>query len=83
MKKDGSTPPNAPDAHRGHIADHGLDGAVSEQDLNAYMDGELPTAKRRTLELRLATDSAVRSRLTKLVQVRTLVRLAYGATVAE
>lgn len=83
MKKNRSTPPNAPDAHRGHAADHGLDRAVSELDLNAYMDGELPTAKRRALELRLATDSAVRSRLAELVQVRTLVRLAYRATLAE
>jgi anti-sigma factor RsiW len=50
--------------------------------LNAYVDGELPIAKRRVLERLLVTDASVRSQLAGLAEVRALVRLAYGATMA-
>jgi anti-sigma factor RsiW len=48
--------------------------------LTAYIDGELPIAKRRVLERLLVTDAAVRSQVDELADVRALVRLAYGAT---
>jgi anti-sigma factor RsiW len=48
--------------------------------LNAYIDGELPIAKRRVLERLLVTDAALRSQVDGLAEVRALVRLAYGAT---
>jgi anti-sigma factor RsiW len=50
---------------------------VPRAHLNAYVDGELPVAKRQALERLLVTDAAVRS---QLAEVRALVRLAYGAT---
>jgi anti-sigma factor RsiW len=77
MKTHDSTRPNTAGPHRRGAADNGLDNAVSAQDLGAYLDGELPMAKRHTLELRLATDAEIRSRLAALVHVRALVRLAY------
>jgi anti-sigma factor RsiW len=48
--------------------------------LNAYIDGELPIAKRRVLERLLVADAALRSQVDELAEVRALVRLAYRAT---
>jgi anti-sigma factor RsiW len=78
MATDLSTEHQAPDARRRRVTDRDGENAVSAHDLNAYIDGELPMAKRRIMELRLATDAAVRSRVAELVRVRELMRLAYG-----
>jgi anti-sigma factor RsiW len=80
MNRDDSNRHAAPDARRENAADDDVGDPVSAQGLNAYIDGELPLPKRRLIELRMVAEPAVRSRVTELVQVRALVRLAYGAT---
>jgi len=75
MTSDCPTEPDTPDARRDNArTDRGH--PFSSHDLCAYVDGELPVAKRRALELYLATDGEMRSKLVALAQVRALVRLA-------
>lgn len=62
---------------------NGLDYPVSAEDLSAYIDGELPMARRQAIKRMLLRDPEVRSQATDLVRVRTLVRLAYRAIMTE
>jgi len=82
MKPDNPTKPDSTDAHR-DAANQNRRHPFSRHDLCAYVDGELPMAKRRALELHLATDDEMQSKLVVLAQLRTLVRLAYGAKKAD
>ena len=50
---------------------------VSDEDLNAYIDGQLPYNRRRNIERLIATDDAVRVQVESLRRVRELVRLAF------
>ena len=50
---------------------------VSDEDLNAYIDGQLPHNRRRDIERLIATDAAVRVQVESLRRVRELVRLAF------
>jgi anti-sigma factor RsiW len=56
---------------------------VPQVHLNAYIDGELPIAKRHAIERILVANAAVRSQLVELAEVRALVRHAYGAAMAK
>ena len=77
MKPADSTRPDSTDAHR-DTARKNRSHPFSRHDLCAYVDGELPREKRCALELHLATDGEMRSKLVALAQLRALVRLAYG-----
>jgi anti-sigma factor RsiW len=50
---------------------------VSDEDLNAYIDGELPADRRCEVKRLIATDDAVRVQVESLRRVRELVRLAF------
>lgn len=50
---------------------------VSDEDLNAYIDGQLPHNRQRDIERLIATDDAVRVQVESLRRVRELVRLAF------
>jgi len=50
---------------------------VSDEDLNAYIDGQLPPTRRRDVEQLIATDDAVRAEVESLRRVRELVRMAF------
>ena len=82
MKSDCPTKPSTIDAHQ-DTARKNRSYPFSMHDLCAYIDGELPMAKRRAFEQQLAADAGIRLRLAALVQVQALVRLAYGAKKAE
>ncbi len=82
MKSDCPTKPGTIDAHRDN-ARKNRGHPFSRHDLCAYIDGELPMAKQRALERKLAADAGIRSQLAALVQVQALVRIAYGAKKAE
>jgi anti-sigma factor RsiW len=56
---------------------------VPRAHLNAYVDGELPAAKRQALERLLVTNVAARSQLADLAEMRALVRRAYGAAMTK
>ena len=70
----------APNAGRERTADLCLENRVLAEDLNAYIDGEQPMMKQQVLEQLMASDCEVRLWVDELIQVRALVRLAYGAT---
>ncbi len=50
---------------------------ISDEDLNAYIDGELTGGRRRAIERLIASDDAVRVQVESLRRVRELVRLAF------
>jgi anti-sigma factor RsiW len=50
---------------------------VSDEDLNAYIDGQLPYNRRRDIERLIVTDDAMRVQVESLRRVRELVRLAF------
>lgn len=50
---------------------------VSDEDLSAYIDGQLPHNRRRDIERLIVTDDAVRVQVESLRRVRELVRLAF------
>ena len=50
---------------------------VSGEDLNAYIDGQLPHNRRRDIERLIGGDSGVRTRMKALLCLRELVRNAY------
>ena len=56
---------------------------VSDEDLNAYIDGQLPHNRRRDIERLIATDDAVRAQVESLRRVRGLVRLAFTSNKKE
>jgi len=51
--------------------------AISDCELSAYVDAQLPAADRRDIERLIATDDAVRVQVESLRRVRELVRLAF------
>lgn len=53
---------------------------VSDEELNAYVDGELPRAERQKLAQLIMVDARLRERVSQLERVRTLVRLAFAET---
>lgn len=52
--------------------------AVSDVELNAYIDGELSGDQRHMIEQLIAQDAGVRTRIEGLLNVRELVRQAYS-----
>ena len=50
---------------------------ISDEDLNAYIDGQLPHNRQRDIERLIATDDAVRVQVESLRRVRELVRSAF------
>ncbi len=70
-------------AQPGEEVDDNHDCPALEQDLNAYIDGELPMEQRQALELRMVTDTTTRSRIDELTRVQALFRLAYGVIPGE
>jgi len=52
-------------------------GPITDEDLNAYIDGQLPYNRRRNIERLIVTDDAVRVQVESLRRVRELVRLAF------
>ncbi len=50
---------------------------ISDEDLNAYIDGQLPYNRRRDIERLIVTDDAVRVQVESLRRVRELVCLAF------
>jgi anti-sigma factor RsiW len=50
---------------------------VLDEDLNAYIDGQLPHHRQRDIERLIANDDAVRVQVESLRRVRELVRLAF------
>src|SRR5215470_15537330 len=55
----------------------------SDENLVAYLDGELDGAERQHVEAWLAADAAARDRLTDLAQSADLLRSAYADIVNE
>lgn len=53
---------------------------VSDEELNAYVDGELLRAERQKLAQLIVVDARLRERVSQLERVRTLVRLAFAKT---
>jgi anti-sigma factor RsiW len=51
--------------------------AISDRELNAYVDAQLPAADRRDIERLIAADDAVRVQVESLLRVCRLVRMAY------
>lgn len=51
--------------------------SVTDEELNAYIDGELTSGRRRVIERLIARGETVRTRLDELLRVRRLVRMAY------
>lgn len=51
--------------------------------LNAYVDGELPVAKRQAIERLLVANAALRAPLVELAEVRALVQGAYEAVMTS
>lgn len=71
-------------AGRHVVSDKGKTGSgvppnqtVSNEDLNAYIDGQLPPERRLHLERLIARDETVRTRLNELLRVCRTVRMAY------
>jgi anti-sigma factor RsiW len=58
-----------------------LETSVSEEELNAYVDGELPPARRRSVERLIARDENVRARVEALQRLSELVRSALSPTI--
>lgn len=56
---------------------------VPDEELNAYIDGELAQPRRRTIEQLIATDEHVRARIEVLLCTRELVRMAFALTRKE
>ena len=50
---------------------------VSNEDLNAYIDGQLQPGRRLHVERLIASDEDVRAHVEELRRVRRLVRMAY------
>lgn len=50
---------------------------VSNEDLNAYIDGQLQPGRRLHVERLIARDETVRTRLNELLRVCRLVQMAY------
>ncbi len=50
---------------------------VSDEDLNAYIDGQLQPERRPHVERLIARDETARTQLDGLLRVRRLVRMAY------
>lgn len=50
---------------------------VSNEDLNAYIDGQLQPGRRLHVERLIARDETVRTRLNELLRVCRLVQIAY------
>jgi anti-sigma factor RsiW len=70
--------------------DEGANGAgigspalVPDEELNAYIDGELAQPRRRAIERLIASDERVRARIEVLLCTRELVRMAYTPTTTE
>lgn len=51
--------------------------SVTDEELNAYIDGEQTGGVRRAIERLIASDETVRTRLDELLGVRRLFRMAY------
>lgn len=51
--------------------------SISEQDLNAYVDGQLTPARRRAIEQLIAGNEHVRAQVEALLLLRELVQAAY------
>lgn len=71
-------------AGRHVVSDKGKTGSgappnqtVSNEDLNAYIDGELQPGRRLHVERLIARDETVRTRLNELLRVCRHVRMAY------
>ena len=52
-------------------------GPITDEDLNAYIDGELTADRRCEVERLIASDEDVRVQVESLRRVRELVRLAF------
>jgi anti-sigma factor RsiW len=66
-------------------SDKGANGAgigspalVPDEELNAYIDGEMAQPRRRAIEQLIASDEHVRARIEVLLCTRELVRTAYS-----
>ena len=50
---------------------------VSDEDLNAYIDGQLPHNRRRDIERLIASNDAARTHAEELRRVRQIVQIAF------
>lgn len=57
--------------------------AVSDIELNAYLDGELGAEERRVIEARLSEDAALAERMAQLRRINEQLRARYDPIVAE
>ena len=56
---------------------------ISEEDLNAYVDGQLMPERRRAIERLIAGNEDVRAQIEALLQLRELVQTAYPPIIKE
>lgn len=55
----------------------GVELSVTDEEMNAYIDGELTGGRLRAIERLIARDETVRTRLNELLRMHRLVRMAY------
>jgi anti-sigma factor RsiW len=56
---------------------------ITDEDLMAYADGELPPAEAKRIESAMAEDTALAARVARFRRVRRALRTAYDSVVSE